>query len=55
MQKIKVWGDFDPGHDDSMAIILLGHHPKIDLIGISTVAGNQTVEKTTENALKILR
>ncbi len=37
-----------------MAIILAGHNELIQLLGISTVAGNQTVEKTTLNALRIL-
>jgi inosine-uridine nucleoside N-ribohydrolase len=37
-----------------MAIILAGHHPDIHLLGISTTSGNQTVEKTTANALKML-
>ncbi len=49
-----VWLDCDPGHDDAMAIILAGHSPSIDLLGISTVAGNQTVAKTTQNALDVL-
>lgn len=50
-----VWLDCDPGHDDAMAIILAGHQNKfIKLLGISTVAGNQTVDKTTLNALKVL-
>ena len=31
-----------------------GHHPHVELLGVSTVAGNQTVEKTTENALRVL-
>eukprot|EP01080_Neovahlkampfia_damariscottae_P008394 gene8394-219_t len=51
-QKKLVWLDCDPGHDDAMAIILAGHNDKIELLGISTVCGNQTVEKTTLNALK---
>ena len=68
MERIKrVWLDCDPGHDDAMAIILAAYgHPIIDdesgsvsvssinLIGVSTVCGNQTVEKTTDNALRIL-
>ena len=37
-----------------MAIILAGHCPGIELLGVSTTCGNQTVEKTTLNALKIL-
>jgi inosine-uridine nucleoside N-ribohydrolase len=49
-----VWLDCDPGHDDAMAIILAGHNNLIHLLGISTVCGNQTVEKTTLNALKTL-
>jgi inosine-uridine nucleoside N-ribohydrolase len=37
-----------------MAIMLAGHSPSVELLGISTVAGNQTVEKTTVNALRVL-
>eukprot|EP00887_Chlorella_sp_A99_P001134 scaffold14.g1134.t1 len=53
-ERIPVWLDCDPGHDDAMAIILAGHHPGLDLLGISTMSCNQTVEKTTENALRVL-
>jgi len=49
-----VWLDCDPGHDDSLAIILAGYSPDILLLGISTVAANQAVEKVTLNALQIL-
>jgi len=51
---IPCWIDCDPGHDDFSAIILAGHSPKLRLLGISTVFGNQSVEKTTENALKCI-
>lgn len=54
MNRKLVWLDCDPGHDDSMAIMLAGHNKLLKLIGISTVAGNQTVDKTTLNALKTL-
>ncbi|MEA1910848.1 MAG: nucleoside hydrolase [Spirochaetota bacterium] len=46
--------DCDPGHDDMMAIMLASASDKIDLLGVTTVAGNQTGDKTFENALRIL-
>ncbi len=46
--------DCDPGHDDAIAILLALASPEIEVLGITTVAGNQTLEKTTTNALKIL-
>ena len=45
--------DCDPGHDDAMAIILAAASPALDLVGITTVAGNQTLEKTTLNARRV--
>jgi len=51
--KHKIILDCDPGHDDAIAILLAGHHPEIDLLAITTVSGNQSVDKTTHNALKI--
>lgn len=44
--------DTDPGHDDAIAILLAGKF--FDVLGITTVYGNQSIEKTTKNALKIL-
>ena len=49
----KIIIDCDPGHDDAIAILLAAHHPDIALQAITTVAGNQSVEKTTRNALKV--
>jgi pyrimidine-specific ribonucleoside hydrolase len=46
--------DCDPGHDDAIAILLALASPEVELLGVSTVAGNQTLEKTTANALRIL-
>jgi inosine-uridine nucleoside N-ribohydrolase len=51
--KHKIILDCDPGHDDAIAILLAGHHPEIELLAITTVAGNQSLEKTTHNALKV--
>jgi inosine-uridine nucleoside N-ribohydrolase len=46
--------DCDPGHDDAIAILLALASPEVELRGITTVAGNQTLDKTTTNALKVL-
>ena len=46
--------DCDPGHDDAIAILLALASPEVELRGVTTVAGNQTLDKTTRNALKIL-
>ncbi|GFR41739.1 hypothetical protein Agub_g2492 [Astrephomene gubernaculifera] len=53
-QPMPVWLDCDPGHDDAMAILLAGHTPGLKLLGVSTVGGNQTLEKVTRNALDVL-
>ena len=53
MEKTKIILDCDPGHDDAVAILLAGKHDAIDLIGITVVAGNQTLEKTVCNALRV--
>jgi inosine-uridine nucleoside N-ribohydrolase len=46
--------DCDPGHDDAIAILLAVASPEVELRGVTTVAGNQTLDKTTRNALKVL-
>ena len=51
----KVILDTDPGIDDAMAIIFAHEHKDIDLIGITTVFGNATIETTTNNALHLKR
>lgn len=45
--------DCDPGHDDAVALLLAGNNPKLNLLGITVVAGNQTIEKTAKNALNV--
>jgi purine nucleosidase len=45
--------DCDPGIDDALAIAFATGHPGIDLVGITTVAGNVGVDKTTVNALAV--
>ena len=51
----KILLDCDPGHDDAMAMLLAWGSPEIDLVGVTTVGGNQTIEKVTRNALAIAR
>ena len=51
---MKILLDCDPGHDDAIALLLALASPEVDLVGITTVHGNQTLEKTTVNALKLL-
>jgi inosine-uridine nucleoside N-ribohydrolase len=51
--KQKIILDCDPGHDDAVALLLAARHPEIELLAVTTVAGNQSVDKTTRNALKV--
>jgi purine nucleosidase len=46
--------DCDPGHDDALALLLAAGDSRLRLLGVTTVAGNQTLDKTTTNALRIL-
>lgn len=47
--------DCDPGHDDAIALVMaLSKVSNLDVIGVTSTAGNQTIEKTTLNLRKIL-
>ncbi|MGL5024396.1 MAG: pyrimidine-specific ribonucleoside hydrolase RihA, partial [Shewanella oncorhynchi] len=46
--------DCDPGHDDAIALILALAHPELVPLAVTTSAGNQTPDKTLNNALRIL-
>jgi len=46
--------DCDPGHDDAIALLLALGSPELNLLGVTTVSGNQTLEKTTANAIRVL-
>jgi inosine-uridine nucleoside N-ribohydrolase len=46
--------DCDPGHDDAIALLLALGSPEIELLGVTTVSGNQTLDKTTANAIRVL-
>lgn len=54
MKKIPVIIDCDPGHDDMMALVLAYGSNRLDIRAVTTVAGNNTIENTTRNALNVL-
>lgn len=52
--KNKVIIDTDPGHDDAMALMLACKSPELEVLAVTTVAGNSTIENTTRNAQFVL-
>ena len=53
MSKRKIIIDTDPGYDDALAIVLASLSNQFEILGITTVAGNQSIDKVTKNALNI--
>src|SRR4051812_36053068 len=51
----KIILDCDPGHDDAVALVLAHGNPDIELVGVTTVMGNATIDRTTYNALSVAR
>lgn len=49
----KIILDCDPGHDDAVALLLAHGNPDVELLAVTTVVGNQTLEKVTRNALAV--
>lgn len=54
MNRKKIIIDCDPGQDDAVAIMVAGKNPTLEILGITVVAGNQTLDKTQKNALSIV-
>lgn len=54
MKKIPIILDGDPGHDDAIAWVLANASPLLDIRAVTSVCGNQTIEKTTYNAMRIM-
>ncbi|UKA58407.1 uridine-preferring nucleoside hydrolase UriH [Arthrobacter sp. FW306-2-2C-D06B] len=52
-ERKKIILDCDPGHDDAVALLLAHGNPDIELLAVTTVVGNQTLEKVTRNALSV--
>ncbi|KRM52032.1 pyrimidine-specific ribonucleoside hydrolase RihA [Ligilactobacillus araffinosus] len=50
----KIILDCDPGHDDALALMMAVASTQIKLLGVTTSAGNQTPDKTLNNALRML-
>jgi purine nucleosidase len=49
----KIILDCDPGIDDALAIVYAAGCAHLELLGITTVAGNVSLDKTTSNALRV--
>ena len=50
----KIILDCDPGHDDAVAILLAAGNPDVELLGLTTIGGNHTIDKVTHNARQVL-
>lgn len=55
MARQKIICDCDPGHDDAVAITLAANSPELELLGVTVVAGNQTLDNTVRNACRVLQ
>src|SRR5260370_27158358 len=53
MSAQKVIIDCDPGIDDALALVFARGHPDLQVLGITTVAGNVGLGQTTANALQV--
>ena len=47
--------DVDTGVDDALALLLALSSPEVELVGVSTVAGNVPLPRTTDNTLRLLQ
>ncbi|MCI8651278.1 MAG: nucleoside hydrolase [Oscillospiraceae bacterium] len=54
MPKIPILLDGDPGHDDAIAWMLAAASPELEILCVTSVGGNQSIDKTTYNALRIM-
>src|SRR5918997_5188140 len=53
-QPVRMILDVDTGTDDALALALAARSPRVELVGVTTVAGNVPLPLTTENTLRVL-
>lgn len=53
MNRVPIWIDCDTGVDDAAALLLANYLEELEILGISTLSGNVTIDKTTKNTLKV--
>lgn len=52
--RTRVWLDCDTGSDDAIAILAAALHPELELVGVSCVNGNVTLDHVVDNTLRVL-
>lgn len=52
--RTRVWLDGDTGSDDAVAIMATALHPELELVGVSCVNGNVTLDHVVDNTLRVL-
>ncbi|GAA1460310.1 pyrimidine-specific ribonucleoside hydrolase RihA [Nocardiopsis exhalans] len=53
-ESMRVFVDCDPGIDDAVALAYLAARPEVEIVGIGAVFGNNAVDVTAQNALRLL-
>ncbi len=53
-KRIPIIIDCDPGHDDAMAILWALALPELEIRAVTTVAGNSSIDRVTDNAVRVL-
>lgn len=54
MDPLPILLDGDPGHDDAIAWVLAKSRSELDILSVTACGGNQTIEKTTHNAARVM-
>lgn len=54
MSRIPLWLDVDTGIDDALALLVAVSSPEVELVGVSCVAGNVSLDEVVDNTLSVL-